>query len=148
MAIDPNAFAKAYGDLLTKGKEFGLQGPELQSFIKEGLAPKGELEGLIEPLLAIRREERDPAYRKQILQDQLEFDRQRLAEAAKYKALFDLPNTLINAYAVPAQIQAQGASNIAQMMTQSAQNIPNLINYQRSAFGFTPNRYNFGQYVT
>jgi len=150
MAIDPNAFAQTYGTLLTKGKEFGLQGPELQSFIKEGLSSgqKGELEGFIEPLLAIRREERDPAYRKQILQDQLEFDRQRLAEAGKYKALFDLPNTLINAYAVPAQIQAQGASNIAQMMSQGAQNIPNLINYQRSAFGFTPNRYNFGQYVT
>ena len=148
MAIDPNVFAQTYGILLTKAKELGLQGPERQSFIKEGLAPKGELEGLIQPLLDIRREERDRAYRKQILQDQLEFDRQRLAEAGKYKALFDLPNTLINAYAVPAQIQAQGASNIAQMMTQGAQNIPNLINYQRSAFGFTPNRYNFGQYVT
>ena len=70
-----------------------------------------------------------------------EFDEKRINLAGKYKMLFDLPNTLINAYAVPSQIQAQGAANIAQMMTQGAQNIPQLTNYQRGSFNFTPGRY-------
>lgn len=70
-----------------------------------------------------------------------EFDERRMREAGKYKALFDLPNAWINAYSVPAQIQAQGAANIAQMMAQGAQNIPNLTNYQRAGFSFTPNKY-------
>lgn len=143
MAFDPNSFAKTYGDLLTSGKGFGLQGPELQEYIKQGMSigSKGELGELIQPLLDIRREERDPAYRKQILQDQLDFDRARMAEAGKYKALFDLPQTLITAISVPAQIQAQGATSIAQMMAQGTQNIPSLTDYQRAGFSFTPNRY-------
>jgi hypothetical protein len=146
MAIDSNLFAQAYGGLLTKGKELGLEGAQLQSFIDTGISSgqKGELETLADRFFAARREERDPAYRKQVLEDQLAFDRQRMQEAAKYKAIFDLPKTLIEAYSVPAQIQAQGASNIAQMMSQNSQNIPSLINYQRSAFGFNPNQYRFG----
>ena len=70
-----------------------------------------------------------------------EFDERRMREAGKYKALFDMPNAWINAYSVPAQIQAQGAASIAQMMAQGAQNIPSLTNYQRAGFSFTPNRY-------
>lgn len=140
--MDPN-YAQNYGALLSKGKEFGLQGADLTSFIEKGLTSgqKGELEKLTEPFFQLQREARDPAYRRQILQDQLEFDNARIREAGKYKMLFDLPNTLINAYAVPSQIQAQGAANIAQMMTQGAQNIPELTNYQRGSFSFTPGRY-------
>jgi hypothetical protein len=70
-----------------------------------------------------------------------ELDKDRMREAGKYKALFDLPNTLINAYSVPSRIQAQGAADIAQMMSQGAANIPNLTNYQRGSFSFSPNRY-------
>ena len=140
--MDPN-YSQNYGSLLSKGKEFGLQGADLNSFIEKGLTSgqKGELEKLMEPFLQLQKEARDPAYRRQILQDQLEFDNARIREAGKYKMLFDLPNTLINAYAVPSQIQAQGAANIAQMMTQGAQNIPQLTNYQRGSFSFTPGRY-------
>ena len=140
--MDPN-YAQNYGALLSKGKEFGLQGADLTSFIEKGLTSgqKGELEKLTEPFFQLQREARDPAYRRQILQDQLEFDNARIREAGKYKLLFDLPNTLINAYSVPSQIQAQGAANIAQMMTQGAQNIPELTNYQRGSFSFTPGRY-------
>jgi hypothetical protein len=70
-----------------------------------------------------------------------ELDKDRMREAGKYKAMFDLPNTLINAYSVPSRIQAQGAADIAQMMSQGAANIPNLTNYQRGSFNFSPNRY-------
>jgi hypothetical protein len=141
--MDPNAYAQNYGTLLSKGKGFGLQGADLNSFIERGLTAgqKGEIERVIEPILHLQKEARDPAYRRQILQDQLEFDNARIREAGKYKMLFDLPNTLINAYSVPSQIQAQGAANIAQMMAQGAQNIPNLTNFQRGSFNFTPGRY-------
>ncbi len=143
MYEDPNAFSQNYGIALTKGKELGLQGADLTSYMDRYLATskKGELERVIEPFLQLQKEARDPAYRRQILQDQLEFDNARIREAGKYKMLFDLPNTLINAYAVPSQIQAQGAANIAQMMAQGAQNIPNLTNFQRGSFNFTPGRY-------
>lgn len=141
--MDPNAFSQNYGIALTKGKELGLQGADLASYMDRFLATSqpGELDRLGATFERIRKEERDPAYKRQILQDQLEFDNARIREAGKYKMLFDLPNTLINAYAVPSQIQAQGAANIAQMMAQSAQNIPQLTNYQRGSFGFTPGRY-------
>lgn len=141
--MDPNAFSQNYGIALTKGKELGLQGADLNSYMDRYLATsqKGELDRLGETFERIRKEERDPAYARQVLQNQLEFDNARIREAGKYKMLFDLPNTLINAYAVPSQIQAQGAANIAQMMTQGAQNIPELTNYQRGSFSFTPGRY-------
>jgi len=78
---------------------------------------------------------------RELVNIQKELDKDRMREAGKYKALFDLPNTLINAYSVPSRIQAQGAADIAQMMSQGAANIPNLTNYQRGSFNFSPNRY-------
>jgi hypothetical protein len=78
---------------------------------------------------------------RELVNLQKELDKDRMREAGKYKALFDLPNTLINAYSVPSRIQAQGAADIAQMMSQGAQNIPQLTNYQRGSFNFSPNRY-------
>jgi len=78
---------------------------------------------------------------RELVNIQKELDKDRMREAGKYKALFDLPNTLINAYSVPSRIQAQGAADIAQLMSQGTQNIPQLTNYQRGSFNFSPNRY-------
>jgi hypothetical protein len=141
--MDPNAFAQNYRLLFDQGKSMGLGGSELTDFVTQGInaGKEGELERAIKPILDIRREERDPAYRQQVLKDQLAFDQARMQEAGKWKAMFDLPNTLINAYSVPSRIQAQGAADIAQLMSQGAANIPNLTNYQRGSFNFSPNRY-------
>lgn len=142
--MDPTTFAKNYGLLLTEGKNLGLEGDPLSSFITKGLeSGKGsELKDLVQPLLEIRREERDPLYRKQILEDQLSFDRERMKEASKYKALFDLPGTIMSGFTLPTQILSQGASNIAAAGMRSSEQIPELLKYQnRNSYSYTPSRY-------
>ena len=70
-----------------------------------------------------------------------EFDKERMKEAAKYKALFDLPGTIMNAVTTPGIIAAQGAGNIANIMSQGAQNIPSLTRFDRGSYSYTPTRY-------
>lgn len=83
----------------------------------------------------------DPERRRQILEDASEFDKERMKEAAKYKLLFDLPGTITNAITAPGIIAARGASNIANIMTQGAQNIPDLTRFERGSYSYTPSRY-------
>ena len=51
---------------------------------------------------------RDPAYRQGVMQDTLDFQKQQMAEAGKYKALFGLPQQIMNAFTIPAAIAATG----------------------------------------
>lgn len=83
----------------------------------------------------------DPERMRQQLQIASEFDKERMKEAGKYKALFDLPGTIMNAVATPGIIAAQGAGNIANIMTQGTQNIPSLTRFDRGSYSFTPTRY-------
>ena len=70
------------------------------------------------------------------------FDERRMKEAGKYKLLFDLPERLIQAATVPAQIAAEGSRGIAASMMQSSQQIPQLVGYQpRNTYSYTPTRY-------
>ena len=83
----------------------------------------------------------DPERMRQQLQIASEFDKERMKEAGKYKALFDLPGIITSAVATPGIIAAQGAANIANIMTQGAQNIPSLTRFDRGSYSFTPTRY-------
>lgn len=83
----------------------------------------------------------DPKRMEQQLKLASEFDKERMKEAGKYKMLLDLPRQLTAAYTIPAAIEAQGATNIANIMTNSAANIPNLVNFQRGSYGYTPVNY-------
>jgi|32_taG_2_1085360.scaffolds.fasta_scaffold04045_7 hypothetical protein len=83
----------------------------------------------------------DPERMRQQLQIASEFDKERMKEAGKYKALFDLPGIITSAVATPGIIAAQGAGNIANIMTQGAQNIPALTRFDRGSYSFTPTRY-------
>lgn len=67
--------------------------------------------------------------------------KQSLAETTKYKMLFDLPRQLTAAYTIPGAIEAQGAANIANIMAGGAANIPNLTNFQRGSYSYTPVSY-------
>jgi len=82
-----------------------------------------------------------PERMRQQLQIASEFDKERMKEAGKYKALFDLPGIITSAVATPGIIAAQGAANIANIMTQGAQNIPSLTRFDRGSYSFTPTRY-------
>jgi hypothetical protein len=83
----------------------------------------------------------DPARMRQQLQLASEFDERRLKEAGKYKLLFDLPAQITAAYAIPGAIEAQGGVNVANIMTSAGATIPNLVDYQRGSYNYTPNRY-------
>jgi len=140
MAVDPSSFAKTYGDLLSSGKGYGLQGPELQKYIEQGLSvgSQGELGNLASTFLQIRREERDPAYRKQILQDQLAFDKERMAEAGKYKMLFGIPDTISQAFGNQAAMNVLGARSVTDAYNAALQAYPRA---QFASYQFQPQSY-------
>lgn len=98
-------------------------------------ASGGELTEAINALNAIRKEERDPAYQKQQLQNALEFQKEQMRQAAPYKMLFELPDKLYSAFALPGQIRLAGAQASAQTVSDglrsaAAVQMPGL-NYQR-----------------
>lgn len=128
-------FAGRYAFLVDP--EFKKQSPEIQKQILAAETAGAEtqaLGGLLEKFY-------DPERRRQTLKDASEFDKERMREAAKYKALFDLPGTIMNAVTTPGIIAAQGAGNIANIMTQGAQNIPALTRFERGSYSYSPNRY-------
>lgn len=61
-----------------------------------------------------------PERRQQILQDNLAFEKERMAQAAPYKLAFALPGQIMDAFAKPALMQLAGSTNISNMMMQSA----------------------------
>jgi len=83
----------------------------------------------------------DPERMRKQLQIASEFDKERMKEAGKYKALFDLPGIITSAVTTPGIIAAQGAGNIANIMTQGTQNIPSLTRFDRGSYSYTPSRY-------
>ena len=104
--------------------------------------PKGDLTSALEMFAQMRREERDPEFMRQQLQVASEFDKERMAEAAKYKALFDLPKTIMQGITGPSQIAAEGSRGIASSMMMAGQQIPQLVNYTpRTGYSYTPSRY-------
>ena len=131
--------------------EFSLAGkyPFLMDTAFKGLSPEmqkqvfaGETAGAeTRELGNILREMRDPEFMRQQLQVASEFDKERMKEAGKYKMLFELPDKIIQAATLPSQIAAEGSRGIAASMMQAGQQIPQLVNYQRSGFSYTPTRY-------
>lgn len=111
--------------------------PELQKQVFAGETAGAETRELGN----ILREMRDPEFMRQQLQVASEFDKERMKEAGKYKMLFELPDKIIQAATLPEQIAAEGSRGIAASMMQAGQQIPNLVNYQRSGFSYTPTRY-------
>ena len=82
--------------------------------------------------------EKRAAARKGELQDLLGFQKEQMKQAAPYKLMFELPDKVMKAFAVPAQISSnirlagQGAANqlISQGLQASALNMPTM-GYQR-----------------
>ena len=111
--------------------------PELQKQVFAGETAGAETRELGN----ILREMRDPEFMRQQLQVASEFDKERMKEAGKYKMLFELPDKIIQAATLPGQIAAEGSRGIAASMMQAGQQIPNLVNYQRGGFSYTPTRY-------
>jgi hypothetical protein len=124
--------------LRDRANELGLQGEERSAFLTG--APTGSSE--IDTFVNYIRERDNPENMRQKLQVASEFDKERMAEAAKYKALFDLPKTIMEGITGPSKIAAEGSRGIASSMMMAGQQIPQLVNYTpRSGYSYTPSRY-------
>jgi len=124
--------------LRDRANELGLQGEERSAFLTG--APTGSSE--IDTFVNYIRERDNPENMRKNLQVASEFDKERMAEAAKYKALFDLPKTIMEGITGPSKIAAEGSRGIASSMMMAGQQIPNLVGYTpRSNYSYTPSRY-------
>jgi len=124
--------------LRDRANELGLQGEERSAFLTG--APTGSSE--IDTFVNYIRERDNPENMRQKLQVASEFDKERMAEAAKYKALFDLPKTIMEGITGPSKIAAEGSRGIASSMMMAGQQIPQLVNYTpRTGYSYTPSRY-------
>jgi len=124
--------------LRDRANELGLQGEERSAFLTG--APTGSSE--IDTFVNYIRERDNPENMRKNLQVASEFDKERMAEAAKYKALFDLPKTIMEGITGPSKIAAEGSRGIASSMMMAGQQIPQLVNYTpRTGYSYTPSRY-------
>jgi hypothetical protein len=74
-------------------------------------------------LMDIFEKRMDPEFRRKELEDKLEFDRRSIAEAGKYKALFDLPSIVAQAAYAPVAIRARGTEQAANIISQNIGNM-------------------------
>lgn len=56
----------------------------------------------------------DPARRRAVLEDKLEYDARRMAQAAPYNLMYQLPKTIMQSAAIPARLTLGGSTGIAQ----------------------------------
>ena len=115
--------------------------PEAQASYRAGfinqLKDKGESFGDLINIL------RDPAYMKEQLKAKAEFDREQMRAAAPYKLMFDLPNQITQAFALPGTIAMEGANRVANTVMRGVEALPGPIVVPRQA-QYTPNSY-FGR---
>lgn len=127
--------AGKYGFLLDPA--FKTLSPDLQKQVFAGETSRSDIEALGGLLDRFS----DPERMRQQLELATAFDKERMKDAAKYKMLLDLPRQLTAAYTIPAAIEAEGAANVANIMTGAGANIANLANFQRGAYSYAPARY-------
>lgn len=83
---------------------------------KRSKEDKAEFRGLLEYF-------GDPERQKQILDMTQGFQKEQMAEAAKYKALFGLPKQIMDSFTIPAAIATTGDIAAANMLAQAGSNI-------------------------
>jgi hypothetical protein len=127
-----------YARLQEEANKLGLQGEERSAFMSS--APTGTSD--IQSFLDYAKDLNSIENMREKLQATSEFDKERMAEAAKYKALFDLPKTIMQGITGPSQMAAEASRGIASSMMQAGQQIPQLVGYTpRNTYSYTPTRY-------
>lgn len=89
----------------------------------EGPVDKSDMQYLIDFLES----ERDPERLRQKLQMNLDFEKERMAQAAPYKLAFDIPRQLGDAFIKPALMELAGAGKYAQIMDAGIARMPNMV---------------------
>lgn len=131
-------YLNRYNRLRDEANKLGLQGEERSAFMANAPTETSDNQSILDFLKDATSVEK----MREQLQATSEFDKERMAEAAKYKALFDLPKTIMQGITGPSQIAAEGSRGIASAMMQAGQQIPNLVGYTpRNTYSYTPSRY-------
>jgi len=140
--MDPQEYVRNYTYLLGEGKKAGLTGESLSSFIGTGLSgtkpvksETAELLGGIKDVAAIYN---DPVLRKQIMGDTLEFQKEQMKEAGKYKMLFDIPANISQAFGTQAMLNLLGARSANEALSTTLASYPRA---QFAAYQFQPQSY-------
>ena len=89
----------------------------------EGPVDKSDMQYLIDFLES----ERDPERLRQRLQMNLDFEKERMAQAAPYKLAFDIPRQLGDAFIKPALMELAGAGKYAQIMDAGIARMPRMV---------------------
>ena len=93
------------------------------TFETEGPVDKSDMQSLLDFL----ERERDPERLRQKLQMNLDFEKERMAQAAPYKLAFDIPRQLGEAFFKPALMELAGAGKYAQIMDAGIARMPNMV---------------------
>lgn len=91
--------------------------------IDEGAKGEGEKKSEVSDFQSLINLFRDPAYRKGVMQDTLAFQKEQMAEAGKYRALFGLPQQIMDSFTIPAAIAATGDIAAANTLAVAGRNI-------------------------
>lgn len=121
----PIDFSTGYKAPTTTGFEDFLYRsmPVPDSVEPEGPVNKSDMQYLIDFLES----ERDPERLRQKLQMNLDFEKERMAQAAPYKLAFDIPRQLGDAFIKPALMELAGAGKYAQIMDAGIARMPNMV---------------------
>jgi hypothetical protein len=117
--MNHNPFAAGSGGGVDFGTAMTMPRLTLDSADTDSTANVSDFQSLINLL-------RDPSYRKEALKDTLAFQKEQMAEAGKYKALFGLPKQIMDSFTIPAAIAATGDIAAANMLAQAGTNIGQL----------------------
>jgi hypothetical protein len=104
------------GKKLSKAEAF-KSGLEQNMTTKEALTYAGLFDNDDDDLAIIERMydlTMDPERRRAVLDDKLEYDARRMAQAAPYNLMYQLPKTIMQSAAIPARLTLGGSTGIAQ----------------------------------
>ena len=118
--------------------------PQQQEFALGQMYPASGDEGkFFQDYFNFAREQNTPQAMAEKLKIQSEFDKERMRAAAPYKLMFDLPNQITQAFALPGTIAMEGANRVANTVMEGVRALPAPQVVARSA-QYTPMSY-FGR---
>jgi hypothetical protein len=139
MAFDVDAYIAAADRL----KKSGLNDEAQRYGLEQMFSPGKDNGQFFERLLNFAQEQNTPQALREKLRVQSEFDKERMAAAAPYKLMFDLPGQITQAFTLPGQLAMEGANRVANTVMEGVRALPGPQVAARSA-QYTPMSY-FGR---
>ena len=120
-----NGIDLTFGGVLDNLPEGVDKGAAFQTLLNNALSQQNKQQGTSEFREMIS-EFTNPERQKRILDMTLDFQKEQMAEAGKYKALFGLPKQIMDSFTIPAAIAATGDIAAANTLAVAGTNIGNM----------------------